>query len=72
VSLISTALRARPAAQKAAIVAAFAAEVAPRLAAGALHPVIDRVLPFEEAAEAHRLMEAGDAVGKILLVPVAR
>jgi putative PIG3 family NAD(P)H quinone oxidoreductase len=72
VSLISTALRARPAAQKAAIVAAFAAELIPRLAAGALRPVIDRVLPFEAAGEAHRLMEAGEAVGKILLVPVAR
>lgn len=71
VSLISTALRARPAAQKAAIVAAFAAEVVPRLAAGALRPVIDRVLPFDAAGEAHRLMEAGGAVGKILLVPVA-
>jgi len=71
VSLISTALRARPAAQKAAIVAAFAAEVVPRLAAGLLRPVIDRVVPFEEAAEAHRLMEAGDVVGKILLVPHA-
>jgi putative PIG3 family NAD(P)H quinone oxidoreductase len=71
VSLISTALRARPAAQKAAIVAAFAAEVVPRLAFGAVRPVIDRVLPFEAAGEAHRLMEAGGAVGKILLVPVA-
>jgi putative PIG3 family NAD(P)H quinone oxidoreductase len=71
VSLISTALRARPAAQKAAIVAAFAAEVVPRLASGALRPVIDRVLPFDAAGEAHRLMEAGGAVGKILLVPVA-
>jgi putative PIG3 family NAD(P)H quinone oxidoreductase len=72
VSLISTALRARPAAQKAAIVAAFAAEVVPRLAAGALRPVIDRVLPFDAAGDAHRLMEAGDAVGKILLVPATR
>jgi putative PIG3 family NAD(P)H quinone oxidoreductase len=72
VSLISTALRARPAAQKAAIVAAFATDVVPGLAAGALRPVIDRVLPFDAAGEAHRLMEAGDAVGKILLVPVMR
>jgi NADPH:quinone reductase-like Zn-dependent oxidoreductase len=72
VSLISTALRARPAAQKAAIVAAFASEVIPGLAAGALRPVIDRVLPFDAAGEAHRLMEAGEAVGKILLVPVMR
>lgn len=72
VTLISTALRARPAAQKAAIVAAFATEVVPRLASGDLRPVIDRVLPFEAAAEAHRLMEAGEVVGKILLVPVMR
>jgi putative PIG3 family NAD(P)H quinone oxidoreductase len=72
VSLISTALRARPAAQKAAIVAAFMAEVVPRLTIGTVRPVIDRVLPLEAAGEAHRLMEAGDAVGKILLVPVAR
>jgi putative PIG3 family NAD(P)H quinone oxidoreductase len=72
VSLISTALRARPAAQKAAIVAAFATEVVPGLAAGALRAVIDRVLPFEAAGAAHRLMEAGEAVGKILLVPVTR
>jgi len=72
VSLISTALRARPAAQKAAIVAAFATEVVPGLASGALRPVIDRVLPFEAAGEAHRLMEAGEPVGKILLVPTSR
>jgi putative PIG3 family NAD(P)H quinone oxidoreductase len=72
VSLISTALRARPAAQKAAIVAAFATEVVPGLATGALRPVIDRVLPFEAAGEAHRLMEAGEPVGKILLVPTSR
>ena len=72
VSLISTALRARPAAQKAAIVAAFAADVVPALAGGELRPVIDRVLPFEAAPEAHRLMEAGELVGKILLVPELR
>jgi putative PIG3 family NAD(P)H quinone oxidoreductase len=71
VSLISTALRARPAAQKAAIVAAFAADVVPHLGAGVLRPVIDRVLPFDAAPEAHRLVEAGALVGKILLVPTA-
>jgi putative PIG3 family NAD(P)H quinone oxidoreductase len=69
-SLISTALRARPSAQKAVIVAAFAAAVVPALAAGTLRPVIDRVLPLEDAAEAHRLMESSGAVGKIVLVPI--
>jgi len=72
VSLIATALRARPAGQKAVIVAAFAADVVPALAAGTLRPVIDRTLPFDEAAGAHRLMEAGESVGKIVLVPTAR
>lgn len=67
IALISTALRARPATQKAAIVAAFTAEVVPALASGRLRPVIGRVLPLEEAAEAHRLMEAGVVVGKIVL-----
>ena len=67
ISLISTALRARPAAQKAVIVAAFAADVVPRLADEQLRPVIDRVLPLEQAGEAHRLMESGEVVGKIVL-----
>jgi NADPH:quinone reductase-like Zn-dependent oxidoreductase len=37
-----------------------------------VRPVIDRVLPFVAAPEAHRLMEAGELVGKILLVPALR
>ena len=72
ISLISTALRARPAAQKAAIVAAFAADVLPALADGRMRPVIDRVLPLEDAGEAHRLMAGGDVVGKIVLDASAR
>ena len=67
ISLISTTLRARPANQKAPIVAAFAADALPALAGGRMRPVVDRVLPLEEAGEAHRLMEAGEVVGKIVL-----
>jgi NADPH:quinone reductase-like Zn-dependent oxidoreductase len=72
ISLISTALRSRPALQKAAIVAAFSAGVVPALSSGAMRPVVDRTLPLDEAAEAHRLMEAGDAVGKIVLDALTR
>ena len=39
----------------------------PFVAAGALKPVIDSVFPLAEAAAAHRRMEAGDHVGKIVL-----
>ncbi|WP_028222247.1 zinc-dependent alcohol dehydrogenase family protein [Paraburkholderia oxyphila] len=37
------------------------------LASGALKPTIDRTFPFERIADAHRHMEAGDQVGKIVV-----
>jgi NADPH:quinone reductase-like Zn-dependent oxidoreductase len=39
----------------------------PYVVDGTLKPVIDRVFPLGEAAEAHRWMESGDHVGKIVL-----
>jgi putative PIG3 family NAD(P)H quinone oxidoreductase len=66
-SVCATTLRARPAAEKAAIVAAVREQVWPLIAAGRVRPVIDRVLPLAEAPEAHRLMENGSHFGKILL-----
>lgn len=67
ISLISTSLRARPATQKAAIVAAFAADALAALADGVVRPVVDRVLRLDDAGEAHRLLEAGEVTGKIVL-----
>ncbi len=66
-SVHATSLRARPAAEKAAIVAAVRADVWPAIEAGEVRPVIDRILPLEAAAEAHRVMEASTHMGKILL-----
>lgn len=63
----AAALRARPVAEKAAIVAAVREYVWPAIAAGDVRPVIDRVLPLREATQAHRLVEAGGHVGKVLL-----
>jgi alcohol dehydrogenase len=39
------------------------------VAAGRLDPVVDRVLPLEEAAEAERLLEDREVVGKVILQP---
>ena len=63
----ATSLRARPAAEKAAIVAAVLAGVWPAVAAGEVVPVIDRVLPLAQVADAHRLLEASTHVGKVVL-----
>jgi len=63
----ATSLRARPAAEKAVIVASVLAAVWPAVEAGEVRPVIDRVLPLEQAAQAHRVMEAGEHIGKIVL-----
>jgi putative PIG3 family NAD(P)H quinone oxidoreductase len=66
-SVTASTLRARPTAEKAAIVAAVLEHVWPLIAAGRVVPVVDRVLPLAEAPQAHRLMESGAHVGKILL-----
>jgi putative PIG3 family NAD(P)H quinone oxidoreductase len=66
-SVISTALRARPAHQKGAIVGDFVERVLPAFDEGALHPLIGRVVPLASAADAHRAMERGEVIGKIVL-----
>ncbi len=60
-------LRPRPLAQKAAIVAATVAFVWPLIESGDVHPVIDRVLTLDEAAEAHRVVGASEHIGKVVL-----
>jgi putative PIG3 family NAD(P)H quinone oxidoreductase len=66
-SVHATSLRARPVAEKAAIVTAVRDHVWPLISAGQVHPVIDRTLPLAAAPQAHELMETGAHVGKILL-----
>jgi putative PIG3 family NAD(P)H quinone oxidoreductase len=66
-TVYSAGLRARPLSQKAAIVAAVRASVWPLIESGAVRVVVQAEVPMPDAADAHRLMEAGDHVGKILL-----
>jgi NADPH:quinone reductase-like Zn-dependent oxidoreductase len=67
-AVISTSLRARPSDEKAAIVASVREHVWPLLAAGDVRPIIDRKIAMADAAEAHRVIETSDHIGKVLLV----
>ena len=67
-SVHATTLRARPANEKAAVVAAVRDHVWPLIDAGKVAAVIDRKLPMSQAAQAHRALAASEHIGKIVLV----
>jgi NADPH2:quinone reductase len=60
-------LRPRSNADKAAMVAAIEAKVMPLVREGRIKPVMDSSFPLEKAADAHRRMESGEHIGKIVL-----
>lgn len=60
-------LRPRTVAEKASIAEQLREYVWPVLAAGRCLPMIDKVYPLADAAQAHARMEAGDHIGKIVL-----
>jgi putative PIG3 family NAD(P)H quinone oxidoreductase len=64
----ATSLRGRPAAQKSMIVSGVLADVWPLVATGAVLPVVRRRLPLPLASQAHRILEDGAHVGKVVLV----
>jgi putative PIG3 family NAD(P)H quinone oxidoreductase len=68
-SLIGSTLRTRSHEEKARLVAAFRARFGVELEAGRIRPVVDRQLPFSRAAEAHRLLQASEHFGKVVLLP---
>jgi putative PIG3 family NAD(P)H quinone oxidoreductase len=66
-SVVGSTLRARPVEEKAEIVRGFLARFGDALERGAIGPIVDRVLPLAQAAEAHRAMKASEHFGKIVL-----
>ncbi|SEG77074.1 putative NAD(P)H quinone oxidoreductase, PIG3 family [Nonomuraea solani] len=64
----ATALRSRPVDDKGVIVRSVVDNVWPLVEAGAVRPVVYAEVPLSDAAEAHRMMDSGEHVGKILLV----
>ncbi len=66
-TIIGTVLRSRPLEEKIAASQAFAREVVPLLAQGVLRPVVDCVVPLEEARRAHERLESNATIGKVVL-----
>lgn len=66
-TVVGTVLRGRSAAEKAAAARSFSEDGLPLLGRGEARPVIHEVLPMEEAARAHALLESNETFGKLVL-----
>lgn len=66
-TVVATSLRARPRAEKAAIVAEVREHVWPLVEAGEVVPVIHGRFPAREVARAHEELDKGTHIGKVLL-----
>ena len=65
--LTGSTLRARPADEKARLTRAVEQTAWPWIVAGRVRPTVEAVFPLAQAAQAHRRLEAGGHVGKIIL-----
>ena len=65
--IVGSLLRARPVEEKAHIIGRFRTRFLGPLVRGDVEPVIDRVLPIEEAGEAHAVLERNENLGKVIL-----
>ena len=66
-AVIATQLRGRSREDKAAICRSVVENVWPLVADGSIRPVVHATLPLERVADAHRMIEDGEQVGKVLL-----
>ncbi len=67
-TLTGSTLRIRSVAEKGAIAAELEQHVWPLVATGQVIPIVHGTLPLTQAAEAHRLLEAGAVIGKLVLL----
>ncbi|TNF82712.1 MAG: NAD(P)H-quinone oxidoreductase [Gammaproteobacteria bacterium] len=65
--IIGSTLRARSVAAKSAVMDALQAEIWPHIERGSIKPVIDAVIPIEEAERAHALVAADQTFGKVVM-----
>jgi len=67
-TITASTLRARSVQEKGVVAAAVRANVWPLLESGAVKPIIHATFPLRAAADAHRLLESSQHIGKIVLV----
>jgi putative PIG3 family NAD(P)H quinone oxidoreductase len=67
-AVIATSLRGRPLTEKATIIAAVREHVWPLIESGQVKPIVHRAFPLAQAADAHRELENGANIGKVLLI----
>jgi NADPH2:quinone reductase len=65
--VIGTVMRSRSIEERRSVAERVRTDLLPLFASGALHPVVDRVFPLDEVADAHRYMEENHNAGKIVL-----
>lgn len=66
-TITGSTLRSRSSQEKASIVELVTRELWPLIEDGTVRPSIDRLLPLSEAAQAHRILESSEHIGKIVL-----
>ncbi|MGD8368260.1 MAG: NAD(P)H-quinone oxidoreductase [Desulfobacterales bacterium] len=67
IRIIGSTLRSRSLDYRARLAEEFVQRWLPKFSTGDLKPIVDRVLPWVQAAEAHRVMEGNRNIGKIIL-----
>jgi NADPH2:quinone reductase len=67
-TITGSTLRPRSVAEKGGIAQALREHVWPLLDEGRVRPIVYKTFPIRAAADAHRLMESGEHIGKIVLV----
>ena len=65
--IIGTVMKSRSLEDKVAMTSRFGERWLGAFESGALHPIVDRIFPLAQAADAHRAMEASGNFGKIVL-----
>lgn len=66
-SILGTVLRSRSLDEKRTVTAAFARDIVPLLASGALRPTIDSVFDLDDVGEAHQRLAGNATFGKVVL-----